>query len=327
MRIKSYYGDTMDAAMLAASRDMGEDALILNTRETPPEFRHAGRFEVVCACADRDAALPPTMVAAPPQSTVAAPPPSMPPPPMKPVPPPPAPIAKTPLGAPATPAVDPLKILLLAGPSGAGKTLTAAKLAIRETTAGNRPVAVATLDSQRVGGIETLRAFCELAAIPFHPFDSPAALLAALPSLQGRGTLVIDTISIRTVDSAATQDIRSLREALSSLDFQLEVHLVLSQIHSASFLEAVIPSCLEIGPTHLLYTHLDEASVPSCDDSRLLSLRTMWCGTGPGVPEDLRSTAEIVASSPPAITAPEYPRLASNSGSLSRYRFQTRSVA
>ena len=52
MKIKSFYAETMDQAFHAATTEMGEEALILNTREAPSEFRHFGKYEVVCACAN-----------------------------------------------------------------------------------------------------------------------------------------------------------------------------------------------------------------------------------------------------------------------------------
>src|SRR5881396_2995433 len=47
MRIKSYFANTVSDAVQSARRDMGEDAMLVETRKAPPESRHLGSYEVV----------------------------------------------------------------------------------------------------------------------------------------------------------------------------------------------------------------------------------------------------------------------------------------
>ena len=47
MKIKSYYSRTGEDAMAAARQEMGPDAMLVNSRKTPPEARHLGEYEVV----------------------------------------------------------------------------------------------------------------------------------------------------------------------------------------------------------------------------------------------------------------------------------------
>ncbi len=49
MRLKSYFAGTVEAAMRLARRELGEEALLMNSRSAPPEARHLGRYEVVFA--------------------------------------------------------------------------------------------------------------------------------------------------------------------------------------------------------------------------------------------------------------------------------------
>ncbi len=49
MRIKSYYSLTMEDAMAMARRNLGPDAMLVNSRQAPPESRHLGEYEVVFA--------------------------------------------------------------------------------------------------------------------------------------------------------------------------------------------------------------------------------------------------------------------------------------
>ena len=49
VHIKSYFAASVQAAIEQAGRELGPDALIVNTREAPPEAQHAGKYEVVFA--------------------------------------------------------------------------------------------------------------------------------------------------------------------------------------------------------------------------------------------------------------------------------------
>ena len=47
MRIKSYFANTVSDAVQSARLEMGEDAMLVETRKAPPESRHLGAYEVV----------------------------------------------------------------------------------------------------------------------------------------------------------------------------------------------------------------------------------------------------------------------------------------
>jgi flagellar biosynthesis GTPase FlhF len=49
MRIKSYFANTVSDAVRSARREMGEEAMLVQTRPAPPESRHLGSYEVVFA--------------------------------------------------------------------------------------------------------------------------------------------------------------------------------------------------------------------------------------------------------------------------------------
>lgn len=56
LRIKSFYGWTVEEALAKARVELGAEAMILNTRATPPELRALGGVEVVCGSPDPPAA-------------------------------------------------------------------------------------------------------------------------------------------------------------------------------------------------------------------------------------------------------------------------------
>jgi flagellar biosynthesis protein FlhF len=49
MRIKSYFAHAVEDAVAQARQELGSDAMLMNSRKTPPETRHLGDYEVVFA--------------------------------------------------------------------------------------------------------------------------------------------------------------------------------------------------------------------------------------------------------------------------------------
>ena len=49
MRLKSYFADTIEAAMTLAARELGDDALLVYSREASAEAKYLGSHEVVFA--------------------------------------------------------------------------------------------------------------------------------------------------------------------------------------------------------------------------------------------------------------------------------------
>jgi len=61
MRIKSFFAESIEAAMAQAGKELGAEAVLMNSRRTEPDLQHLGSYEVVCAVA------PETKIADPPQ--------------------------------------------------------------------------------------------------------------------------------------------------------------------------------------------------------------------------------------------------------------------
>jgi len=58
MRIKSFYANTVEAAVALARRELGAEAMLVESRRAPLEARHLGEYEVVCALVPEAAAPP-----------------------------------------------------------------------------------------------------------------------------------------------------------------------------------------------------------------------------------------------------------------------------
>jgi flagellar biosynthesis protein FlhF len=69
MHVKSFFAATVEDALALGSREMGPEALLVQSRKAPPEARHMGAYEVVLALAAQPlAAVPPSGAGAPPLS-------------------------------------------------------------------------------------------------------------------------------------------------------------------------------------------------------------------------------------------------------------------
>lgn len=89
--------------------------------------------------------------------------------------------------------------LILVGPPGAGKTLAAAKVAARGALAGMR-MAVITTDTIRAGGVEQLEAFTRLMQIDLKKASNPQDLKTKLAEVKNADQIVIDTAGVNPFD-------------------------------------------------------------------------------------------------------------------------------
>lgn len=84
------------------------------------------------------------------------------------------------------------KPLMMVGPPGAGKTLAVAKIAARGVMNGQK-VAVISCDTLRAGGLEQLGAFTKLLGIPLVKARDPAELKTAVEKASGADLVLVDT--------------------------------------------------------------------------------------------------------------------------------------
>jgi flagellar biosynthesis protein FlhF len=175
------------------------------------------------------------------------------------------------------------RIIMLVGPTGAGKTTTIAKLAARAALIEGKRVAMITLDNYRVGGIDQIRTFAELIGVPLRIAANPAAL----------ADLIDDSDELTLIDTAgrSPRDLASVAELADALGQlpPIEVHLVVPAASSAASIDDLAKRYQLLQPSRLLVTKLDEqdetpelALAPA-----RLGLPITWVTTGQAVPEDI----------------------------------------
>ncbi|HZT87296.1 MAG TPA: AAA family ATPase [Stellaceae bacterium] len=139
--------------------------------------------------------------------------------------------------------------MLLIGPPGAGKTVTAAKLAARQVLM-RRSVRVISADTARAGGVEQLAALMRVLDLPFAAAEGAAALARA--SAGGNGPLIIDSPGFNPYRQAERDDIRALAEAAKA-----EPVLVLAAGMDLEETTETAACCAELGCRRLIATRLD----------------------------------------------------------------------
>jgi flagellar biosynthesis protein FlhF len=300
MRLKLFRAPRMAEAMAQVRAELGEDAVILGSRRVAGGVEVTAALDVPDPVLIRPALVRPAVVAG-----GGGPAPASPPCPAE-APPPPRPAAPGPLarhnlpaeltaklggdGAAALPrrlaealAFAPLpegrpRPLLLAGPPGAGKTLTCAKLATRAVLGGAAPLVVTT-DSARAGAAEQLAAFTRLLGLTLALADQPGTLAKALAHAAPGQPVLIDSPGCDPFDAAEARGLLAMARAAEA-----EVALVLPAGLDPAEASELARGFALLGARHLVPTRLDQArrlgGVLAAADAAGLALAEAGVGAG-----------------------------------------------
>jgi flagellar biosynthesis protein FlhF len=181
--------------------------------------------------------------------------------------------------------------IALVGPTGAGKTTTAAKLAVRRGMFGANRTGLLTIDTYRVGGMEQLATYAELADVPFEVVYDAREVDAAIKRLSPDcDVIIIDTPGRSPASAELTERWRSLLDGIAPDEVHLVVPASLRADLAVDISRAYAPSRTHCGATHLLLSKLDEVPRESGVTDLALSLEmpTRWITDGQDVPADLK---------------------------------------
>lgn len=105
--------------------------------------------------------------------------------------------------------------IVLVGPPGAGKTITAAKLAAAAKLK-RKKVQVVTADGKRAGGIEQLEAFTRILEIDLIAVTKAQELEVHMQSLSDADIVIVDTAGVNPFDDDDMRYVMEIAELLSA---------------------------------------------------------------------------------------------------------------
>jgi flagellar biosynthesis protein FlhF len=181
------------------------------------------------------------------------------------------------------------RLVAFVGPTGAGKTTSIAKLATHPEFFRRKRVGLLCLDTYRVGAVEQLRTYAEIAGLPFEVLYDSGDLPTAMQRLADRDLILVDTPGR---GPRHHDDAQQVRQWLLRLTPD-EVHLALPAGLQPDLVRRIVESHRQHGVTHLLPTKLDEApdDWTAFDLAAQLRLPMRWMADGQEVPRDLKAAA------------------------------------
>ncbi len=180
--------------------------------------------------------------------------------------------------------VDQGGIYALVGPTGVGKTTTAAKLAARCVLRhGARKLALVTTDGYRIGAHEQLRIYGRILGVPVHLARDAKDLRATLHDLRHTHMVLIDTMGMSQRDRMVGEQVAMFR------DSDVRSLLLLAATGRGDTLDDVVRAYSGLGLAGCVLTKVDEAAslASSLDVVIRHELRMYYVSNGQRVPEDL----------------------------------------
>jgi flagellar biosynthesis protein FlhF len=142
------------------------------------------------------------------------------------------------------------------GPTGAGKTTLLCKLAVERKKSG-ATLGLLSLDDQKVGGFDPLATVAEVLGEQAHLIQDKNDLATAGANLGKRNYLFIDTPGLNLL---RPHEADQLKQRLDALGLPLVVHLVLPANLNGTDLAAMPYAFRDFAPLSALFTKLDETA-------------------------------------------------------------------
>ena len=182
--------------------------------------------------------------------------------------------------------IEPLarrEIVLLTGPSGAGKTTLAAKLAAHFTLKG-ASVALLSTDTERIGGVSTLKTYANSLGIPFLPIARPADIEPALHKTKSARLVLVDTESwSKSQPGRLQQQFEMWNRIACSRRFVV----LPANMDEADGMET-LQRAEEMGIRELAFSKLDETSYPGkLINWAATGMAISYCSFGPEITEQM----------------------------------------
>jgi flagellar biosynthesis protein FlhF len=177
-------------------------------------------------------------------------------------------------------------VFALVGPTGAGKTTTAAKLAARFVVRhGAENLALLTTDGYRIGGQEQLRIYGKILGVAVYAVKDAEDLRRTLGELRNRKLVLIDTVGLSQRDRMVGEQ----HEMFARCGTSVKRLLLLNATCHGDTLNDVVRAYRGDGLAGCILTKLDEAAAmgAALDAAIRQRLCVYYAADGQRVPEDL----------------------------------------
>ncbi|MHB1125910.1 MAG: flagellar biosynthesis protein FlhF [Bacillota bacterium] len=178
------------------------------------------------------------------------------------------------------------RIISFIGPTGVGKTTTLAKLAAQLTLFHHQKVALATIDTYRIGAVEQLKIYGQILDVPVEVVMTPEELQQVVERHRDKDYILIDTTGR---PSRNAMQLRELRRFLESVQ-PVETYLVLSCTTRGRDLMRIIEDYRLIDYQKLIFTKTDETEALGCilNVAFKTNLPVVYITNGQSVPDDIQ---------------------------------------
>ncbi|MGQ9497950.1 MAG: flagellar biosynthesis protein FlhF [Desulfotomaculales bacterium] len=188
---------------------------------------------------------------------------------------------------PAYQGAEPARVQVFVGPTGVGKTTTLAKLAARFALVQKKRVAVATIDTYRIGAVEQLKIYAEIIGIPIEVIFAPCDLAAALERHRDKDYILVDTAGRPSHNLEQVREVASFLEVIPE---PRDVFLVLSCNTKMRDLERFANDFRMLKYSKLIFTKADETESLGCilNLAYRLAMPVLFVADGQNVPDDIK---------------------------------------
>jgi flagellar biosynthesis protein FlhF len=176
-------------------------------------------------------------------------------------------------------------VMTMIGPTGVGKTTTAAKLAARFALAQGKRVVLATLDTYRIAAVEQLRIYANIMGLPLEVIRGSSDLDRLFKTYAEFDLILLDTAGRSPNNDRHLQD---LKEALPGGNL-VQNFLLISATTNDSDLMRIVERFSVVDLKALIVTKVDECSRfgPMLNLLYKTDVPLAYLTTGQKVPDDL----------------------------------------
>lgn len=146
------------------------------------------------------------------------------------------------------------RVIVLAGPTGIGKTTTIAKLASIFSLKLDSKVCVMTSDTYKISAVEQLKTYADILNIPFEVIEDVEKVDVLLKKHEDKDVVLIDTAGRSPSDSGKIDEVSTLIEK----SLATEVYLVISATTSYKNILHIIENYSMLENYKLIFTKIDE---------------------------------------------------------------------